>query len=172
LRGTLHAIRDLSTVKEAARLEAQLLMLIRGFYYEGWDATHKALRDWPRRVGSGSRPTTGPSRLRLTGEGQPSVRPALPGSYEALFYATGLGRFPAQLGEGDTMTEGLSAPELERAIGVINLPDTERLSHYFLARLPASLTPRYFDERWAVEPLERTAKWEAGEVPETFPFGV
>jgi len=30
----------------------------------------------------------------------------------------------------------------------------------------------HFDETRAVEPFERTAEWEAGEVPETFPFGV
>jgi hypothetical protein len=30
----------------------------------------------------------------------------------------------------------------------------------------------HFDETRAVEPLEYTAGWEAGEVPETFPFAV
>jgi uncharacterized protein (DUF2267 family) len=37
LRATLHALRDGLTVKEVAQLGAQLPMLIRGFYYEGWD---------------------------------------------------------------------------------------------------------------------------------------
>jgi len=37
MRGTLHAIRDRLTVDEVAQLGAQLPMLIRGFYYEGWD---------------------------------------------------------------------------------------------------------------------------------------
>lgn len=36
LRATLHALRDRLTVDEAASLGAQLPMLVRGFYYEGW----------------------------------------------------------------------------------------------------------------------------------------
>jgi uncharacterized protein (DUF2267 family) len=39
LRSTLHVLRDRLTVEEAAHLAAQLPMLIRGFYYEGWDPT-------------------------------------------------------------------------------------------------------------------------------------
>jgi erythromycin esterase-like protein len=62
---------------------------------------------------------------------------------------------------------------LERAIGVIYRPETERMSHYFRARLPDQFDAvLHFDEMRAVEPLERTADWEAGEVPETFPFAV
>jgi uncharacterized protein (DUF2267 family) len=37
LRATLHALRDRLTVQEAAQLAAQLPMLIRGIYYEGWN---------------------------------------------------------------------------------------------------------------------------------------
>jgi erythromycin esterase-like protein len=62
---------------------------------------------------------------------------------------------------------------LERAIGVIYRPETERASHYFQARLsPQFDAVLHFDETRAVEPLERTANWEAGEVPETFPTGI
>ena len=40
MRYTLHALRDRLTVEESAQLSAQFPMLIRGFYYEGWDPTH------------------------------------------------------------------------------------------------------------------------------------
>ena len=45
LRATLHALRDRLTVEETAELAAQLPMLVRGFYYEGWDPTGKPTRD-------------------------------------------------------------------------------------------------------------------------------
>lgn len=74
---------------------------------------------------------------------------------------------------GGAATEGLREPRLERAIGVIYRPETERASHYFHARLPDQFDALiHFDETRAVEPLERTGEWEKGEVPETFPFGV
>jgi len=45
MRATLHALRDRLTVDEAAQLAAQLPMLMRGFYYEGWDPSDKPLRE-------------------------------------------------------------------------------------------------------------------------------
>ena len=36
LRAVLHALRDRLTVEEATHLAAELPMLVRGFYYEGW----------------------------------------------------------------------------------------------------------------------------------------
>ena len=101
------------------------------------------------------------------------VRAALPGSYERLFHAAQPNRFMLIWREGDTITESLRAPLLERAIGVIYRPETERQSHYFQARLSDQFDAvLHFDETRALKPLEYTAEWEEGEVPETFPFAV
>ena len=102
-----------------------------------------------------------------------SVRLALPGSYEALFHDSGLGRFLLTFRGGGQVSDALRQPRLERAIGVIYRPETERASHYFHATLPAQFDAViHIDRTRAVEPLERTSEWEAGEVPETFPSGV
>jgi erythromycin esterase-like protein len=99
------------------------------------------------------------------------VRPALAGSYEALFHAAHPS--PFLLSWRDDVAALLRDSRLERAIGVVYRPDTERMSHYFTVRLPDQFdVVLHFDETHAVEPLETTAQWEAGEVPETFPFGV
>jgi erythromycin esterase-like protein len=101
------------------------------------------------------------------------VRPALAGSYEALFHTTQRGRFLLIWNESDAVVEHLRGPRLERAIGVIYRPETERRSHYFRAQLLDQFDAiLHFSETQAVKPLEPTAEWEAGEVPETFPFGV
>ena len=67
----------------------------------------------------------------------------------------------------------LRSERLERAIGVIYRPETELVSHYFHARLPDQFDAiLHYDHTRAVEPLERTAEWEMGEVEETFPSGL
>ena len=98
------------------------------------------------------------------------VRPALPESFEAVFHETDLPRFLLNLRAEQRAAVVLHAPRLERAIGVIYRPETERASHYFHARLSAQFDAvLHFDQTRAVEPLERSSEWEAGEVPETFP---
>jgi erythromycin esterase-like protein len=98
------------------------------------------------------------------------VRPALPDSYEALFHNTGMSRFLLNLRSDSKMVTGLREPRLERAIGVIYRPDTERMSHYFDARLSDQFDAvLHLDETRALEPLERTVHWETGDLPETYP---
>ena len=101
------------------------------------------------------------------------VRPALPGSYEGLFHRTGASKFLLTLGDLGEAAGGLREPHLQRAIGVVYLPGTERVSHYFHARLPSQFDAlMHLDETHALEPLERTATWERGELPETYPTGM
>lgn len=101
------------------------------------------------------------------------VRPALAGSYERLFHEAGIARCLLPLRTDPELASALAAARLERAIGVIYAPQTERQSHYFHARLPEQFDyVLHFDDTRAVEPIERTAGWEVGEVAETFPSGL
>jgi erythromycin esterase-like protein len=100
------------------------------------------------------------------------VRPALDGSFEALFHQSEVPRFMLNV-RADAVRDHLALPRLERAIGVIYRPESERVSHYFTARLSEQFDAvLHFDETRAVEPLERTAQWDTGEVPETYPTGM
>lgn len=102
-----------------------------------------------------------------------TVRRGLPGSVEDLFHQAGPERFMLIFEPNDSLKRALRQEMLERAIGVIYRPETERQSHYFHTRLSEQFDAViHIDETRAVEPLERTAEWEAGEVMETFPFGV
>jgi erythromycin esterase-like protein len=95
-----------------------------------------------------------------------NVRRALPGSWEELFHEQGVPAFLVETGD-------LHGRRLQRAIGVIYRPETERISHYFHARIAAQFDAViHLDATHALEPLERTSAWEAGELPETYPFGV
>jgi erythromycin esterase-like protein len=101
------------------------------------------------------------------------VRPAMPGSYESLFHDAAVPSFLLTLPHGTHVAQGLREPMLERAIGVIYLPESELASHYFHARLADQFDAViHFDQTRAVEPLERTGEWEVGEPAETFPSGV
>ena len=101
------------------------------------------------------------------------VRPALKNSYEALFHKVNIPRFLLTFRSTDHAAAALREPLLERAIGVIYRPETERASHYFQARLSAQFDAvLHFDETRAVEPLEVSAEWKTGEVPESFPTGI
>ena len=78
-----------------------------------------------------------------------------------------------RVGRNDEVRRELLDARLERFIGVIYRPDTERASHYFRCLLPRQFDAVvHLDETRAVEPLERSAGWERGELPETYPEGM
>ncbi|MBD2080390.1 erythromycin esterase family protein [Leptolyngbya sp. FACHB-17] len=98
------------------------------------------------------------------------VCPSLPGSYEALFHETGLPQFWINLQAENLAVAGLRERRLERAIGVIYRPETERESHYFYASLPQQFDVMiHIDDTRGVEPIDRTVESMTDEVPETFP---
>ena len=100
------------------------------------------------------------------------VQPALADSYEALFHQVGIPRFLLTWKDSRVVDE-LRDRRLERAIGVIYLPRTERVSHYFYATLPAQFDAvLHFDETHAVEPLDQLSGWPTDDAPETYPTGV
>lgn len=93
------------------------------------------------------------------------VRPALRDSYEYLFHSTGLDRFFLPL-NGDASVP-LREAMLERAIGVIYLPQTERESHYFWTSLSNQFDALFhLDETSALEPLDAPPHWHRREEPE------
>ncbi len=110
------------------------------------------------------------------------VRPSHPESYERVFHESGVAAFrlPLRAPKRAAVRDELSAPRLERAIGVVYRPDTELLSHYFQASLAQQFDELiWFDRTTAVEPLApaqdrrvvRTATQRA-ELPDTYPFGL
>lgn len=122
--------------------------------FTGYDGTVRAARGW----------------------GEPGevmdVRPALEGSWEELFHAGGHERFV--LMPDAALRSRLDQPLLERAIGVVYLPETERRSHYFSARLAAQFDAVvHVDHTRALDALPSSGKVPSqAEVPETYPVGV
>ena len=101
----------------------------------------------------------GPARRR-------HLRPALAGTYERLFHDTAHPRFFLDL----RPTELVLGSRLERAVGAVYRPESERRSHYFSARLPEQFDAiLHFDETRAVEPLECTSLWMRGDAAEWGP---
>ena len=105
---------------------------------------------------------------------QKRVRPALHDSFEALFHGTHVPNFIVMPGANEFISGVLGEERLERAIGVIYLSHSERVSHYFRARLAEQFDAViHLDETRALQPLEITSEWEqGGEVPETYPWAV
>ena len=101
------------------------------------------------------------------------VRPAIEDSYESLFHLTAITCFLSNLRGAAWLSGVLNQIGLERAIGVIYLPESKRVSHYFYAHIADQFDAViHLDQTRTVEPLERTSQWETGELPETYPFAV
>ena len=102
-----------------------------------------------------------------------TIRPAHVQSYKALCHQSGVPAFllPLRQPRREEVREELTAPRLERAIGVIYRPETELQSHYFEASLSRQFDEWiWFDRTSALHPLG-TGPLEPG-LPETYPFGV
>src|SRR5690606_18353243 len=104
-----------------------------------------------------------------------TVRPSLPESWERVAHeAAAHMKAPGfMLGMRETSAElrrPLEERKLERAIGVIYRPESERASHYFSARLGQQFDEYiWFDESSAVQPI---ATHRLKGMPETYPFGL
>lgn len=102
------------------------------------------------------------------------IRPSLPESHERQAHNTGVGRFLLDLrpgGEHGAVRRALADPRLERFIGVIYRPETERWSHYVECRLPDQFDAYvWFDETTPITPLPGPAA-KPGE-DDTWPFGL
>jgi erythromycin esterase-like protein len=99
------------------------------------------------------------------------VRPSMDGSVERLFFDAGQPRGVAHLrGMDPALRRELASDRLERFIGVIYRPHTERWSHYADVSLPAQFDAyAWFEQTHALDALDGP---HAGGVPETYPFGV
>jgi erythromycin esterase-like protein len=98
------------------------------------------------------------------------VRPGLAGGIEEILHRTGRPRFLLRF--DDPRLSGFHVPLLERAIGVIYVPQTERQSHYFHAQVADQFDLLiHVDRTDALEPLEPSTEWTTAtlEPPETYP---
>lgn len=82
------------------------------------------------------------------------INAGLEGSYEQLFHHIRYPDFLLNFRGDKTLEHYLHIPRLQRAIGVIYRPDSERESHYFFTRLPYQFDSLiHFDNTTAVQPL-------------------
>ena len=102
-----------------------------------------------------------------------AIRPPLPGSYEELFSTLEKKRFFIDLRAENDAIAALRVERLQRAIGVIYRPETERMSHYFRASLPLQFDLMiHLEETHALRPLPAQAHRRPGEMDETYPSGL
>lgn len=111
--------------------------------FSTYQGTVTAARDWD-----------GPHQAK-------KINPGLEGSYEALFHQIRYSNFLLHLRDNKELEHYLHLPRLQRAIGVIYRPETERYSHYFFTRLPYQFdTIIHFDKTSAVKSLVVESKME------------
>jgi erythromycin esterase-like protein len=102
-----------------------------------------------------------------------AVVPSRPDSVEHLLHQVGIAAFLLPLRGRDSALAKCGARLLERAIGVIYRPDTERMSHYFAADAAQQFDALiHVDRSTALSPLERSALWQHQEPAETYPSGL
>ena len=101
------------------------------------------------------------------------VRDGLAGSWEDVFNKTGTERFLLALRDNARLRPLVAERRLQRAIGVIYRPETERQSHYFHTRLADQFDAViHIDETSALEPLDTGPVRAGSEAPETYPSGI
>lgn len=101
------------------------------------------------------------------------MRPALPSSIDELLHDTGIPALYLRTDRPDNVADILRTPRLERAIGVIYQPGTERQSHYFHTRMADRFDAViHIDRTTALQPLVPDSTDAAGAVPETYPSGL
>lgn len=101
-----------------------------------------------------------------------TVLPSLAESYEHHFHMTGLSGLivPLRPGRELDLVTRLATPRLQRAIGVIYRPESERHSHYFEADLARQFNEYiFFENTTPITPLDTH---EIRTMPDTYPFGV
>lgn len=155
-------IGDARATELGRRGELNVGQLVRQFY--GEDATAIGFTTYK---GSVTAATNWGARAEIK-----IVRPGLKDSYEELFHEVANPQFFLSFARGSRATRALTRPLLERAIGVVYRPETERASHYFRADMPRQFDGViHVDQTTAVLPLEREGLTTT-ELPETYPTGL
>ncbi|WP_207100828.1 erythromycin esterase family protein [Paracoccus shandongensis] len=100
-----------------------------------------------------------------------TVRPSRPGSFERLCHDSGVPRFLLDFRGGGDLAARLVQPLLQRFIGVIYRPESERLSHYMQARAGRQYDGWiWFDGTQALVGAGDGGRHD--DVPDTWPFGL
>ena len=101
------------------------------------------------------------------------VLPAIQESYEHIFHETGISDFLLILRDNEKLTPYFNLSRLQRAIGVLYLPQSERMSHYYFSKLSQQFDAIiHIDHSHALQPLETTGLWRETEMLETYPTGL